>query len=168
MKIVMPLLMLIMLTSCAIGGFTVDEKKFLDYSSDSYFLLTSDVKYSKKRGLGFMWETGIKAGKYLPKYQDNKGFYYYGDGFVICEGNPSCTISIYAGGIFVSKNDKTDVRLFKIFSPTDDDLKQMRSESGYVVPAIIKAIGPEYFVYDSNNYVREKLNSLKVNDTLTN
>lgn len=141
-------LALLMPTIAAAGKNTPhDPKKFAGYSSSSYFDLTSDLKYSERRGIGVRWEQGLKAGRYEARFQDAEGFYYYGEGFTVCQKNPRCAEFDLEGGIWISKKTPEDIRVFLVQPPPT---AREQETAGPLIGALIRKDVGKIFIFPRN------------------
>src|SRR3546814_2172402 len=68
--------------------------------------------------MGVKWEEGIRAGKYIAKFQDESGYYFIGPDNAICQAFTACESFNINGGIWVSKKSPTDIRIFAIMDPS--------------------------------------------------
>jgi len=177
-KIISAIFACILVSGCATRNTTIDPSQFSSYKGKEYFKIEGNIKYSERRGINVLWEQGIKSGTYMPKYQDNNGYYFYGPNYAICQGSPSCA-NVYSpsleicpdkkncpefsthGGIWVSKVDDKDVRLFLIIKYNDDDKAKNLSDGGILIGSLINASDGEYIVFDRNIEFGKKLYSLK-------
>lgn len=124
-----------------------DPAKFEAYSSASYFELAGDLKYSERRGIGVQWEQGLKAGRYEARFQDAEGFYYYGEGFTVCQKNPRCTDFDLEGGIWISRKTPEDVRIFLVQQPPT---AREQTAAGPLIGALVRKDAGKIFIFPRN------------------
>ncbi|TQV85905.1 hypothetical protein [Aliikangiella coralliicola] len=143
---------IVLLFGCA-RGIGHDPASFVKYSDDSYFEVSEPMKYSERRGIGVLWEQGIKPGIYKPTYQDKKGYYYIGPDAAVCQGNPECPDFGEGfggdGGIWVSKKSPEDVRLFVVHEVKDEDAARKR-QVGALISYLISQDDGKIFIFDAN------------------
>jgi hypothetical protein len=136
-----------------------DPKKFEAYSSSSYFELASDLKYSERRGIGVLWEQGLKAGRYEARFQDAQGFYFYGEGFTVCQKNPRCADFDLEGGIWISKKTPEDIRVFLVQPPPTAREQQA---AGVLIGALIRKDIGKIFIFPRNkNFAAEVVTQVR-------
>ena len=141
---------ILIIVGCASRNVAIDPGKFQDYISNDYFELKNELKYTETRGMGFTWEQGLKPGKYNSKYQDENGYYFIGPAAALCQGNPQCIEFDQDGGIWVSKKEPNDIRLFLIQIFNDAD-KERNKQFGLLINALANAGDGSYFVFDKNS-----------------
>src|SRR3546814_8062498 len=89
-----------------------------------------------RRVLFRSWEEGIRAGKYIAKFQDESGYYFIGPDNAICQAFTACESFNINGGIWVSKKSPTDIRIFAIMDPSPAE-RETHGEYGAIVQLII-------------------------------
>src|SRR3546814_1510511 len=82
--------------------------------------------------MGVKWEEGIRAGKYIAKFQDESGYYFIGPDNAICQAFTACESFNINGGIWVSKKSPTDIRIFAIMDPSPAE-RETHGEYGAIV-----------------------------------
>jgi hypothetical protein len=125
-----------------------DPKTFVEYSSADSFELPADAKYSERRGLGALIEQGLRAGKYIGQYQDKEGLYFLGEGAPVCQGNPRCRAFDLEGGVWVSKRDAADIRVFLIQPPPK--APKAEAAQGILADALGRKDTGKIFIFPAN------------------
>ena len=116
MKFFFITVLILALIGCAQIPSFRDSDDLESFESDIKYVLNDDVIYEERKGF-VDWIYGIKKGVYSAKYQDNEAYYFVGDGFSSCIGTKGKTgncSSFLKGGLWVSKKDSNDIRMFYI------------------------------------------------------
>jgi hypothetical protein len=146
-------LVFILISGCVTS---YDPSNFEDYSSDTYYQLNSEFRYSERRGIGILWEQGLKEGKYIAKYEDKKGYYFVGENSALCKGSPECSGFNFEGGIWVSKKNKNDVRIFEVYYMTQPEKNNVKN-AGLIIEALANSDEGQYFIYPKNKEFIQKI-----------
>jgi hypothetical protein len=158
MKIFFGLMFMCLVSGCAT---TYDQSKFVDYSSNTYYELSENLKYTEKRGMGITWEQGLKKGKYFAKHQDEYGFYFVGPASAVCLDSPKCKEFYKEGGIWISKKDKNDIRLFSVYS-LSTVAKKDAYKAGALVGFLINSGNGTLSTFSKNqNFIKKILSAEK-------
>nr|WP_136252528.1 hypothetical protein [Ningiella ruwaisensis] len=93
------------------------------YQSNQAINLSDDVVYKVKKGM-VTWFFGVQQGTYIPKYQDDTGYYYEGSGHSACMGTQGktggCTDKLI-GGIWRSKTAPNDFRMYYLDGSSENE-----------------------------------------------
>ncbi|MCG9759205.1 hypothetical protein CWC29_007210 [Pseudoalteromonas sp. S4498] len=94
-----------------------------EYQPNRVIGLESDNIYQVRKGM-VTWFFGVKKGSYIAKYQDESGYYFEGSNYSACMGTQGktgeCT-SRLMGGIWQSKTDPTDFRMYSIDGSSEEE-----------------------------------------------
>jgi hypothetical protein len=119
------------------------------------FRVPAVMKYTERRGIGIRLEQGLQEGTYTAKYQDETGIYFLGPEAAICQGSPPCTAFQHEGGIWVSKENPEDIRLFLIQELTEE---QSESIAEFGLAALLANIGKgKYYLFPLNRDFAKQL-----------
>jgi hypothetical protein len=116
MKFFSLIVLILALIGCAQIPSFRDSDDLESFESDIKYVLNDDVIYEERKGF-VDWFYGVKKGVYSAQYQDNEAYYFVSDGFSSCLGTKgktgSCS-SFVKGGLWVSKENPNDIRMFYI------------------------------------------------------
>jgi hypothetical protein len=133
----------------------VSPSKLTPIDSSEHFEIPAVMTYTERRGLGAKIEQGLREGTYAAKFQDAKGIYFVGPRQAICQGSPPCTAFQHEGGIWVSKDQPEDLRLFLIQELTPE---QKASVAQFGPAALLAKIGEgKYYLFPLNKDFAQQL-----------
>lgn len=145
----------VFLVSCASRNTPISAKDFSAYEGEYYFLLNNNYQYSEKRGaVGIIFIQGLKSGKYEARFQDVNGVYFIGPSPAYCMGKDICDSFNEDGGIWVSKLDQNDIRVFFV--------QNTSFRTGSESPGLLlKLEDGKYFIHDKNESTSKELKQFK-------
>lgn len=159
MKVFSIILLILALAGCAQIPSFRDIDDLDSFESDVRFVLNDDVIYEERKGF-VDWFYGLRKGTYLAKYEDRQAYYFFGDGFAACNGTKGksngCT-SPMTGGIWVSKKDPNDIRVFYMADSSGEEPKVNMGWIFYLTSGSITVQTP-------NPSFAERISALKVTD----
>ena len=113
----------IVATGCASIPTFQSKDNLTEYHSNKVITLNSDNIYQVQKGM-VTWFFGVRKGSYVAKYQDKTGYYFEGSDYAVCMGTQGktggCTSNLI-GGIWQSKADLTDYRIYYIDGSSEED-----------------------------------------------
>jgi hypothetical protein len=122
----------ILLNACASIPSFQSKDNLSPYLTNKKIALDSDAIYKVNKGMA-TWYFGVNKGEYTAKYQDDSGCYFEGLNYSSCmgtEGKSGGCTSHLIGGIWQSKMDQNDFRMYDI----DGSLKNDNSNTqGYAL-----------------------------------
>jgi hypothetical protein len=158
----LPIVLAAALPALAMAGKNTphDPQRFVAYASSARFEVPDDMTYSERRGIGVLLEQGVRAGRYVARSQDGDGYYFFGEGPTVCQANPTCKTFDLEGGIWVSKKDSTDVRIFLV-QPPPKPPQPGTPASGILALALAKKDVGKIFIFPPNKPFAARLAPLK-------
>jgi len=139
----------IALSGCAARNVAHNPQDMTPYTSDICFILDSSLTYSERRGIGVLWEQGLRSGVYRPSLEDDNGYFFLGPDNAVCQATPECSEFGTGfggdGGVWVSKSSENDLRLFVVAGVRESD-----KEAGVLIHALIKRDYGKMFIFDRN------------------
>ena len=119
----------ILLSACVSTMPSFQSKENLSgYNSNKIISLNKDAIYKVKKGM-VTWYFGVRRGDYLAKYQDEKGYYFEGVDYSSCmgtEGKTGGCASQLVGGIWQSKSNPNDFRMYYIDGSNKEDISHIQ------------------------------------------
>lgn len=126
------------------------------------FRLPTQLMYTERRGLGAKIEQGLREGTYTAQYQNDKGTYFIGPKQAVCQGSPPCTTFRIEGGIWVSKENPADIRIFLIqglTEPISDSIAKF-GLAGFLAKVDLG----KYYLFPENKQFAQQLGEAKVSE----
>jgi len=111
--------------------------------------------------LGAKIEQGLREGVYSAKYQNDKGTYFVGPNQAVCQGSPPCTAFRIEGGIWVSKQNSADIRIFLVQGLTEP-LADSIAKFG-LAGFLAKVDLGKYFLFPENKQFARQLADARTN-----
>jgi hypothetical protein len=128
--------------------------------SEEAFRLPAKFTYTERRGLGAKIEQGLREGTYTAKYQNDKGIYFVGPKEAVCQGSPPCTEFRIEGGIWVSRQNPDDIRIFLIQGLTEP-ISESIAKFG-LAGFLAKVDLGKYYLFPENKPFAQQLAQTKV------
>jgi hypothetical protein len=144
----------------------VKPSSLVPAQSAEVFRLPTQLTYIERRGLGARIEQGLREGTYSARYQDEKGTYFVGPKQAVCQGSPPCTAFRIEGGVWVSKQNPGDIRIFLIqglSEPISDSIAKF-GLAGFLAKVDLG----KYFLFPENKQFAEQLAITKISEPDTN
>lgn len=147
---------MIAIAGCASKNVGHSPESFSSFKSESCFILQKPFFYQEKRGLGYLWDQGLRKGEYKAKYQDNNGYYYVGPENAVCQAQEKCDDFGKwpggEGGVWISKNLENDIRLFVISDINKFRDKYTEESLGPILNLLVDMDTDDgkFFIFDKN------------------
>ena len=105
--------------------------------SDNYVLLKEDATYTVKRGVGYVWTEGLRAGVYRPELENQHGTFFRGPDACVTQRLEKDDMGPFNGGLWIPKDRiNKKPRIYYYFGYNKEKAQQM---GGLVVSGILAA-----------------------------
>jgi hypothetical protein len=136
----------ILLIGCASIPSFQSKDNLSEYTANYKITLDNDAIYKVQKGF-VTWYFGVKKGEYIAKYQDDSGYYFEGAGYSSClgtEGKTGGCTSELIGGIWQSKVNPNDFRMYYIDGAPKDDTSNVQGYALTIGKYIIETESVEF------------------------
>ena len=136
----------ILLCACASIPSFQSKDNLLEYSTNKKITLNDDAIFKINKGM-VTWYFGVNKGVYVAKYQDDSGYYFEGSNHSSCmgtEGKTGGCTSQLIGGIWQSKKDPNDFRMYYIDGSTKSDRSNTQGYALTLNKYVIESVSIEF------------------------